>query len=58
MIVFSAAAIMSVLGAVASLMRGKPFVFDESPTSVPDKKVVGVERTPAHGELYSVHAAL
>jgi MFS family permease len=58
MIVFSAAAIMSVLGAVASLMRGKPFVFDESPISVPDKKVVGVERTPAHGELYSVHAAL
>ena len=38
-IVFSAAAIMSVLGALASLLRGKPFVFDdESPSSVSKEK--------------------
>jgi len=39
-IVFSAAAVMSVLGAIVSLMRGKSFVFDdETPSSVPaDKK--------------------
>jgi MFS family permease len=29
-IVFSAAAVLSVLGAIASLLRGKPFVFDDS----------------------------
>jgi MFS family permease len=41
-IVFSAAAIMSVLGAIASLMRGKPFVFDdETPSSVPAKNDPG-----------------
>jgi MFS family permease len=39
-IVFSAAAIMSVLGAIVSLLRGKSFVFDdETPSSVPaDRK--------------------
>jgi MFS family permease len=38
-IVFSAAAVMSVLGAIVSLMRGKPFVFDdEAPSSVPVNK--------------------
>ena len=38
-IVFSAAAIMSVLGAIISLLRGKSFVFDdEAPSSVPAEK--------------------
>jgi hypothetical protein len=38
-IVFSAAAVMSVLGALASLLRGKPFLFDdESPSSVSKEK--------------------
>ena len=48
MIVFIAAAIMSVLGAIVSLLRGKPFVFDdETPSSV-----------PAERKLESRHAAL
>jgi MFS family permease len=39
MIVFIAAAIMSVLGAIVSLLRGKSFVFDdEAPSSVPAEK--------------------
>jgi MFS family permease len=47
-IVFSAAAIMSVLGAIVSLLRGKSFVFDdEAPSSVPAEK-----------KLRSQHAAL
>ncbi len=34
-IVFSAAAIMSVLGAIVSLLRGKQFIFDDQPPAVP-----------------------
>jgi MFS family permease len=34
-IVFSAAAIMSVLGAIVSLLRGKQFIFEDEPPAVP-----------------------
>jgi MFS family permease len=34
-IVFSAAAIMSVLGAIVSLLRGKQFIFEDQPPAVP-----------------------
>ena len=36
MIVFTAAAIMSLLGALVSWFRGKPFIFHEEPAAVPE----------------------
>jgi MFS family permease len=55
-IVFSAAAIMSVLGAIVSLLRGKSFVFDDEASSpVPAETPSSV---PAEKKLKSRHAAL
>jgi MFS family permease len=44
-IVFIAAAVMSVLGAIASLLRGKPFVFEDSP-AVPVDGLAATGGTP------------
>jgi MFS family permease len=46
-IVFSAAAIMSVLGAVVSLLRGKPFVFDDE--ALPAEPAPAAPAEPAPG---------
>jgi MFS family permease len=67
-IVFSAAAIMSVLGAIVSLLRGKSFVFDdeapspvsaETPSSVPAENSASPGgRPPDPPKVESRHAAL
>jgi len=44
MIVFTAAAIMSLLGALVSWFRGKTFIFDEEPAIVPDKSQEALTR--------------
>jgi MFS family permease len=48
-IVFIAAAVMSVLGAIASLLRGKPFIFDDGPETVPAAPASANGSAPAAG---------
>jgi hypothetical protein len=43
-IVFSAAALMSLTGAIVSLMRGKQFYYDDGPGSQPEPSSVPATR--------------
>jgi hypothetical protein len=52
-IVFTAAAIMSLIGALVSLLRGKQFYYDDKAPSVPSSKIIspnGLAPSPPAGD--------